>query len=230
MSLNTYLRIFYHSFPCKRFSNKHNTNPWISCGIIVSSQHKCDLYILCRATKDTKLMKYYKIYTKISDVIKVAKHKYYSQLLRKANNKSKTAWNIINSVINKKTINHDISLIDADGKICTDYQNIANVFNKYFTSLPHATSIINSASTPITQHNASPLDYLKSSCTKPFSKINLQPVTFKEIAICRSLKPTNSHGYDSISSKVLKISLPFIISPLTYMCNLSLQKGIFPTR
>jgi len=96
-------------------------------------------------------MKYYKKYTKIlSDVIKVAKHKYYSQLLRKANNKSKTAWKIINSVINKKTINHDISLIDADGKICTDYQNIANAFNKYFTSLPRATSIINSANTPIT--------------------------------------------------------------------------------
>ena len=40
----------------------------------------------------------------------------------------------------------------------------------------------------------------------------------------------NAHGYDGISSKVLKTSLPFIISPLIYICNLSLWKGIFPSR
>ena len=136
--LNTYLRTFNHSFPCKQFANKHNTKPWISrgisfpCkqfankhntkpwisrGIIISSQHKRDLFVLCRVTKDTNLMNHYKKYTKIlSDVVKSAKYKYYNQLLLNANNKSKTAWNIIKSVTNKKTVNHDISIIDTDGK------------------------------------------------------------------------------------------------------------------
>ena len=53
-------------------------------------------------------MNHYKKYTKIlSDVVKTAKYKYYNQLLLNANNKSKTAWNIIKSVTNKKTISHD---------------------------------------------------------------------------------------------------------------------------
>jgi len=86
-------------------------------------------------------------------------------------------------------MNHDISTIDTDGKICTDYQNLANGFNKYFTSLPDTTSVINPATTSTTQANVSPLDYLKLSLTKPFSKIQLPPVTFNEIiAICKSLK------------------------------------------
>jgi len=53
----------------------------------------------------------------------------------------------------------------------------------------------------------------------------------KEITeIVSSLKSTNSHGYDEIPTSVLKCSLPFIISPLIYICNMSILKGIFPTR
>ena len=82
-----------------------------------------------------------------------------------------------------------ISSIEIDGKICTDYQNLANAFNKYFKSLPDTTSVINSNNISITQANVSPLDYLKLAFTTPFSKIQLPPVTFKEIiAICKSLK------------------------------------------
>jgi hypothetical protein len=40
----------------------------------------------------------------------------------------------------------------------------------------------------------------------------------------------NSHGYGEISVKVLKISFPFIISPLTYISNKPLFSGIFLDR
>jgi len=134
-------------------------------------------------------MNYYKKYTKIlSDVVKMAKFKYYNQLLQNSNNKSKIAWNIINSVTNKKIVNHDISSIEIYGKICTGYQNLASVFNKYFTSLPDTTSVSNLVNTSSSQANVSPLDYLKLSFTKPFSKIQLPPITRNEIiAIVKSL-------------------------------------------
>ena len=38
------------------------------------------------------------------------------------------------------------------------------------------------------------------------------------------------HGYDEISTNLLKLSSPFILSPLTRMCNKSLALGIFPDR
>jgi Notch-like protein len=44
------------------------------------------------------------------------------------------------------------------------------------------------------------------------------------------LKSKNSHGYDEISTKILKVSAPFINSPLNCICNKSILSGTFPTR
>ena len=40
----------------------------------------------------------------------------------------------------------------------------------------------------------------------------------------------NSCGYDEISTKILKISSPFISSPLNYICNKIIFLGVFPDR
>ena len=41
--LNTYLRIFYHSFPLKKVFHKRSNKPWITTGIKISSQHKREI-------------------------------------------------------------------------------------------------------------------------------------------------------------------------------------------
>jgi hypothetical protein len=48
--------------------------------------------------------------------------------------------------------------------------------------------------------------------------------------IIKSLKTKDSCGYDELSNKILKVSMPFIVSPLTYICNMSLATGEFPSR
>jgi hypothetical protein len=48
--------------------------------------------------------------------------------------------------------------------------------------------------------------------------------------IITSLKTKNSNGYDEISNRIIKLSLPFIISPLTHICNAILNTGVFPDR
>jgi hypothetical protein len=40
----------------------------------------------------------------------------------------------------------------------------------------------------------------------------------------------DSYGYDGISTKILKQSIPYISSPLTHICDLMISTGIFPTR
>ena len=40
----------------------------------------------------------------------------------------------------------------------------------------------------------------------------------------------NSYGYDDISSSILKVSTPHIVSPLTYLFNKFLSTGTFPNR
>jgi hypothetical protein len=56
----------------------------------------------------------------------------------------------------------------------------------------------------------------------------MTPVTNKEIKdIIKSLKWKNSHGYDEIPENIFKISMPFILSLLTYICNKSPTLGVF---
>jgi hypothetical protein len=55
------------------------------------------------------------------------------------------------------------------------------------------------------------------------------PLSTKDIRnIIKSLNTKNLHGYNEISTKLLKLSSPFILSPLTRICNKSLALGIFP--
>ena len=56
----------------------------------------------------------------------------------------------------------------------------------------------------------------------------LEPVTESEVIKLVSSLKSSSPGYDNLSSSILKLCLQFIKTPLTYLCNLSLQEGIFP--
>jgi hypothetical protein len=72
---------------------------------------------------------------------------------------------------------------------------------------------------------------LINNISTTFSGIHWQYATTSEIdKIIKSLKTKNSYGYDEISVKILKSSAPFIISPLTYICNKSLSSGVFSER
>jgi hypothetical protein len=44
----------------------------------------------------------------------------------------------------------------------------------------------------------------------------------------KSLKSSNSCGYDEISVKILKLSCSYISLPLTKLCNMTLSTGVFP--
>jgi len=67
----------------------------------------------------------------------------------------------------------------------------------------------------------------KLRCTTFQSK----PTTTSEIGnIIKTLKPKTLYGYDEISTKLLKITAPCISSPLNYICNKVISKGVFPDR
>ena len=76
-----------------------------------------------------------------------------------------------------------------------------------------------------------PTHYLLQSFNHMFSNFKLMPLSTKDIRnIIKSLNTKSLNGYDEVSTKLLKLSLPFILSPLTHICNKSLALGIFPDR
>ena len=79
--------------------------------------------------------------------------------------------------------------------------------------------------------NKNPNYYLLNLFHKPFPNIKFKNTSTKKIEkIINSLKIKESSGYDEISTKILKISAPFIRCSLSYICNKSMLSGTFPTR
>jgi hypothetical protein len=106
---------------------------------------------------------------------------------------------------------------------------IANTFNNYFLSIADLTNRNNNNYTNTQLNN--PINYLLNSFIRPVTDISLQYASTHEIGkIIKSLKTKNTAGYDEISNRILKLSAPFIISPLTYICNAVLCTGVFPKR
>jgi len=81
------------------------------------------------------------------------------------------------------------------------------------------------------KEDASPLQNLFKYFNQPFKGISWPYTSTKEInKRIDSLKSKNSSGYDKISTKIIKISKPFIISPLINTYNKVLAQGNYSER
>jgi hypothetical protein len=227
--LNTYIRIFYSSFPLKKKFYKSCNKAWTTLGIRTSCINKKKLFLSLRYSNDPNLPNYYKNYCKIlTNVIKMAKKNYYNRVLDHSNNKVKTAWNIIKSTSNIKPSAQNTTSIKINNKLSSDGQVIAETFNKYFVSAAQRNLIKN---LNMNSSSENPISYLDRAFNQPFPSIKLKWVSSKEIEdITKLLETKNSHGYDGISTKILKSSIAYVSSPLTYICNKMLATGTFPSR
>ena len=158
---------------------------------------------------------------------------YFNNKLANSTNKPKTTWNIIKTITNNKKNPNDILKIEINGKIATHHQTIAEEFNNYYVSAVDSIINNNNLVKNITGdlNKNDPLNYLHSAFPQSFINIKLKNTTTGEIEkIIKELKNKNSCGYDEITAKILKQSSPFIVSPLTHICNSMLSTGIFPGR
>jgi len=159
--LNTYLRIFYSSFPLKKLNPKTEINTWITPGLRNSCECKRDLYLLCRNSNKSKLKPYYKLYCKIlSNVIKEVKKYYYNIQIENSDKKMKTVWNITTSLTGKKIKNEVTYQLNIDGNITYD-KLISETFHNYLLSITK----INYKN--IDKSNNNPLEYLHKAFNNP---------------------------------------------------------------
>ena len=189
-----------------------------------------------RNNNNPVLGKYFKDYSQIlSKVVKEAKRMEYGRHILNSNNVMRTSWKLINKELGKDHKNHGFQSLNINGRSTTNHQIIANAFNKHFTTIPTMISQNINASncfTKISVNNQNNLSFsLNHVFQNSFHSIKRCCTTTKEIEnIIRSLKSSNSCGYDEVPSKLLKSCSYFISSPLNYICNRTLFTGVFPDR
>jgi hypothetical protein len=228
--LNTFLKIFYSSFPLIKAKRVAANNSWITQGIKISCKRKRIPYVTSRNSDNLAIKKYYKDYCKIlTEVIKEAKKLYYDKQIINSNNKMKKTWDIITLETHRKTNNGEIQSLKIEDKYITNQRSIAEVFNTYFLSIADNIKNNKNQDHSKNKHNTINRDssnqFMSQTHNVAYPHMKHKPTTTKEIdEIIKSLKVKDSHRYDELSTKILKISSPFIISPLNYICN----KALFP--
>jgi hypothetical protein len=141
----------------------------------------------------------------------------------------KCTWKVTNEEKGTTENGTDIQSLVIDNNVATNQNKTANTFNNYFLSTANSINTdINKCSHSDRFH---PINYLSNSFRRPISKISWQYATTYEIEkIIKSLKTKTTCGYDGISNRIIKLSAPFITSPLAYICNAVLSTGVSPDR
>jgi hypothetical protein len=225
--LNTYLKIFYACFPTIK-KNEHKTfKPWLTTGIRILCANRRKIYVTYRISNNLNYKTHYKI---LSSVITTAKNMYFDKLILKSTNRPSTTWNMVKTVTNNATTASNIAEMNINNTLISNPSTIANAFNAYFSSVAENLTLKNYSSTNFTNNN-DPLTYSRQNFKQTFSSIKLNNITTHEVTkLIQSLKCKDSHGYDEVSTRILKNSAPYSLSPLTYRFNKILLTVIFHDR
>ena len=208
---------------CKRV--KSSPAPWLD-GVIKQKMLRRDsLHRLAVRTNNVTDWEAYKsLRNHVTSMIRSAKSNYYKDLISQNCNNSCKLWQSLKSVLpSKGSIN--TSSIVFEGNVLTSNDNISNGFNKHFANV--ATKLIDECNRSC---NVNDINVNGATLSDVSSVLDLPLIgpDFVDKEIC-SMSANKAIGLDDVSSRVLKLARPAIVDSLTYIINLSLSTGTFPS-
>ena len=225
---NTFLQAAFDiSFPEKIVKTKRKylkREPWITNGILNSSNQKAKLYTKKLKTPNATNIQKYKLYCKIYNRVKrAAKLSHFKHMLDSNKNNIKQTWKILNQAINKQNAKPCIpDTFVIDDNLVSDKQQISDKFNSFFANIGNKTQ------NSVPKSKYPPTEYLKKHYPNNHF---LRPTDPYEISrITAKLNNTTSTGFDNISTNLLKCTANEIAIPLSHIINLSFSTGIVPDK
>ena len=200
--------------------------PWFTNGLKNACKKKNSLYGVFLKTKlKIHEAKYKRYKNKLTSILRYCEKKYFSDLLEQNKNNIKATWSILNTIMNKKvsinTLPNDFE--DTDGGKIKGKQNIANGFNDFFVNVGP-----NLANNIQCENNKTIHSYLKK---RNDSSMFLGPVDVNEVLkTVNSCNSKTSTDCDEMSMSLVKNIIYDVITPFTYICNLSFEKSVFPDK
>ena len=160
---------------------------------------------------------------KITTLVRQAKKDYYTTMLSQSQGNAKSTWKILKDLL-PKTSSSGVTSLMVDGSLLTDFKDISNAFNNFFTN------ISTQLATAIKIVSCSPLDYLSKfipdvNCTFKFKTVYESDV----LKLISSIPNGKATGIDNIQVRILKMSAPAIANSLSHLFNMSLSSGQFPS-
>ena len=213
--------IFHVAFPIIKVKQRYrNRLPWLTDGLKDAIKHKNKLYkIYMRYETSFNKYTYTQYKNKLTTILRKREKDYYKLLLEANKNNLKKTWSIIRSVINNcKPSKLNESFI-YNGSAITDKNDVSNKFDDYFVNVGKTLAAQIPTSGPSFHRY---LPEANKEC------IFLTPTDDREIRNIILNIRNSAPGYDGISSKCINPIIDTLVTPLTYITNLSLTEGVFP--
>ena len=142
-------------------------------------------------------------------------------------------------ITNKGTHGNEEYILEENGQLVKDPQQVATIFNEYYTNIVEISTGNPPVNIPLSDNNDIIDDilsyYSDHSSVKAIkakhagNSFNITPAMEKDIEeIIDKLDPKKSMGIDNIPSKLVKLSKDIIKKPLTKAINLSIESSKFP--
>ena len=214
--------IFHDAFPVIKVKQRYrNRLPWLTQGLKNAIKHKNKLYKISMKY-DTSFNKitYTQYKNKLTTILRKTEKEYYKCLLETNKNNLKKTWSIIRSVINNCKPSKLNESFLYNNSIITNKNEVSNKFNDYF---------VNVGKTLAAQIPKSGPSFHKYLPEANRECIFLIPTDEREIRNIILNIRNSAPGYDGISLKCIYPVIDTLVTPLTYITNLSLIEGIFPS-
>ena len=216
------IKLYNTHFPKQKVKYAYNTRkPWLSHGWREATKKKNKLFLKYRKTNSVQNETNYKIYrNKLNHLLKISEKKHFQELLNSSKDNMKKTWQIMKNIVNKgksKQIQSKFKL--SDGTVTTNKDVISSKFNDFFVNIGPTLA------KKIPNQTLSALHFMGNLMINSIFLTQVTPVEMTDIL--QSLK-NGAAGYDDINASLLKMVSSCIVLPLVYLCNLSLDQGIFP--
>lgn len=187
--------------------------PWLTAEIIETMAQRDQV-------KKNKLFdEYKKIRNKVKNLIRNEKKKFFNTLVGNTNDISRI-WRALNIFVNGQQ--------SKTNQVPRTFS--AEDYNRYFLTI--ANELLDSSSQPMSKYTCpEPLARFCQDRLSDKAHFSIPLMGVHEVGkIIESMENKKSCGLDQISSKVLKLSLPYIVDSLTYIYNLCIINNVFPTQ
>lgn len=166
---------------------------------------------------------YLKYKNTCNDILKRLKRIHERGEIKKCGKDYKKTWQNIKRICNySRKTNPVEELLKVEADVDRSLNNINDYFANVGTNL--ANEILDNS---FTTEKLLALDVKVEN--KPLCSFCLLPTDEMEIiSIVNSLKSDSAPGWDEITTRIIKQSLPYILEPITLICQASLDSGTFP--
>ena len=192
--------------------------PWITQAVKKFLRKKNHAYktFVKNGRPEDKLEEMQNMISEGAKMIEDAKRNYLrktGQTLANPGTSNKTYWTLINTVLNKAKIPIIPPLLE-NGLFITDFTEKAQLFNDHF--ILQCTTIDTGSEIP------------QDTPGIPTQIEDFAISEEKILKIIRSLNPNKAHGWDGISTRMIKLSDASLVTPLKIIFTNCLRSGVFP--